>query len=205
EANVDEWTDNPSVRRRPLHVVQAERDLIATQQRIHAIVVPGGLPEFHRVPITGRKHRQEVLEALEVDGPARRKLIQHRAQLGTELPDVFEEAAQRILGILELLHVCQEATGFDGVDKASRRLLSPFRKCARLRQSVEAVVDLDRIEAEGVMAEPARLRQVGRIEVAAPMFVLPSGTADPKLLFTAEHHKSCYDIYLQASAGPIES
>jgi hypothetical protein len=167
------------------------------------------------VPITGRKRGQEVFEPLEVDRPARWQLIQHGAEVRSELAHVLEKAQQRGLRILQLLHVRQEAARFDGIQKPARRLFAPLREGARLRQPVEAVVDLDRIEAEGVMAEPARLRKIGRIEVAPPVRVLPTGTADPDLLseasgsgrprFTAEHPKSCYTICLQARTGPLES
>ena len=47
-----------------------------------------------------------------------------------------------------------------------------------LRKAIEAVVDFDRVEDRGVMVEPALLRQVVRIEVAAPVLVLPSRAPD---------------------------
>jgi hypothetical protein len=42
---------------------QAERDPVSTHQLVDAVVIPTGLPEFDRVPITGRKRGEEVFEA----------------------------------------------------------------------------------------------------------------------------------------------
>jgi len=50
-----------------------------------------------------------------------------------------------------------------------------FFMCVRNR----LVVDLDGVETGRVKVEPLSDREIGRIEVAAPMSVLPAGAADP--------------------------
>ena len=53
------------------------------------------------------------------------------AEVLAKLLCVLEETKQWFLGILELLHVGQEAACLHRVEKAARRLLTPFRKCFR--------------------------------------------------------------------------
>jgi len=72
----------------------------------------------------------------------------------------------------------EKATGLDRVQKPPRRLVTPLCERPDLRQSVEAVVDLDSIEAQRVMSKPARLRQLGWVELAAPVLILPTRASD---------------------------
>lgn len=80
----------------------------------------------------------------------------------------------------------EKATGLDRIQKPPRRLVTPLCKRPRLRQSVEAVVDLDRIEAQRVMGKPARLRQLGGVELAAPVLILPTRASDSNHLLGVE-------------------
>src|SRR5687768_18113707 len=51
----------------------------------------------------------------------------HRSEVRTELGRALEEPEQRILRVLQLLHVRQEAACLDGVQELPRRLLPPLR------------------------------------------------------------------------------
>src|SRR4029079_2237060 len=53
-----------------------------------------------------------------------------------------------------------------------------------LRQAVEAVVELHRVEGVGVVLEPLVDRQFARIEAAPPVPILPAGAANADLLRT---------------------
>jgi len=64
------------------------------------------------------------------------------------------------------------------VDEAARRAASPGGEGRRVGKAIEGVVDLDRIEAFGVMLEPSGLGQVSRIKISPPVLVLPARTAD---------------------------
>src|SRR6185503_6528813 len=84
---------------------------------------------------------------------------------------------ERVRGVLQLLHVGQVPARLHRVEKMRRRLLAPFRKRRLRRKAVKAVVDLNRIERQRVMREPARRRKLGRVKVTAPVRVLPPRAA----------------------------
>src|SRR3954469_23652433 len=165
--------------------------------------VPARLAEFDGVPPRPRQRLQEMIEAFEVDRHVRRKLIEHRPERVLEPPGAAEEALERLLGGLQLLHVRQVTAGLDRVDETFWRAPAPGRESRSLGQPIKGVVDLDRVEPLRVVLEPAALGQLAGIEIAAPMRVLPSGAADTygwaKLLI-AQHLQSnlrrviCVDV-----------
>src|SRR5688572_3743561 len=126
------------------------------------------------MPDAARQRCQKVFEAKEVYGPVRRQLVQHRPKMRSEVLRTIEKTRDWFLWILQLLHMGEKATGLDCIQKPPRRLVTPLCERPRLRQSVEAVVELDSIEAQHVMGKPARLRQLGRVELVTPMLILPT-------------------------------
>src|SRR5215203_4091201 len=96
----------------------------------------------------------------------------------------IEETCDRFLWILQLLHMGKKATGLDRVQKLPRRLVTPLCERPDLRQPVEAVVDLDSIEDQRVMSKPVRLRQLSRVELAAPVLILPTRASDSNHCYT---------------------
>ena len=129
-------------------------------------------------PPSPRKSSEEVLEAFEVQRPAWRKLVEDRTERRTQFFCPRKEQIERSLRILQLFHVRQETAGLHGKREPSRGGGTPSPEHVSARKAVEGVVDLDRIEVRRVMAEPPRGGEPGRIEVAAPVTVLPAGTAD---------------------------
>ena len=59
KSNVHERTNDHLAARRALHVVQAERDVVATHQLEHALVIPARFTEFERVPIPARQRSEK--------------------------------------------------------------------------------------------------------------------------------------------------
>src|SRR5215210_3466724 len=135
--------------------MEAHCHFIAAQQLIDSLVVPARLPELHRVPEAARQSRQKVFEALKVHWPAWRQLVQHRREMRSEVFHTIEETRDRFLWVLQLLHMGEKATGLDCIQKPPWRLVTPLCERLDLRQSVEAVVDLDSIETQRVMSKPA--------------------------------------------------
>jgi hypothetical protein len=73
----------------------------------------------------------------------------------SEVLHTIEETRDRFLWVLQLLHMGEKATGLDCIQKSPWRLVTPLCERLDLRQSVEAVVDLDSIETQRVMSKPA--------------------------------------------------
>src|SRR5688572_14127312 len=182
EPDVHEWPHAQFARRGALHIVKAQRDPELLEKAVHAIVVPTDVAEFDSVLPAFGQRSEKVFEAIEINFPPGRKLIEHWTKMRAELRRALEETEQRILWIFQFLHVRQEPARFDGINKTPRRLLTPLRERGRRRQSIKAVVDFDCVERSRVVGEPERLRQIGRIEIASPVFVLPARAADPYLL-----------------------
>jgi hypothetical protein len=84
-----------------------------------------------------------------------------------EVPHVVKRPFERLLRVLQLLHVRQKPARLDRVPEAGRRLLSPFLERFGRGPPVEGVVDLDRVEDTRVLREPAPCRELSRIEITA--------------------------------------
>src|SRR5262245_9665271 len=98
-----------------------------------------------------------MLEPFEVDGETWRELIEDRAKMPTEMPGVVEKPCNGLFRLLELFQVRQEPAGLHCVNEVRRRLFTPGVERLRFRESIETVVDLDRIERQRIVAEPPRL------------------------------------------------
>src|SRR5262249_46052192 len=130
------------------------------------------------MPASSRQRLQKRPEAVDVEGPPRRQLIQHGAERCAELRRPREEAMQRVARLFQFLHVRQVAARLHRIEKSARRALSPCVERVGFREAIERVVDLDRIEALGVILEPSRLPELCRIKISSPMLILPTRAAD---------------------------
>src|SRR5205809_479237 len=123
---------------------------------------------------------------------------------------------ERLGAVHEFLRLGNEPIGFNGIAKAVRRLFLPAIERAGRGQTVEAVIDFNRVEVGRIIFEPALLRQVVRIEAAAPMFVDPAGTADPNrlhegyscalprsLVKPANIQESCVKLLIKGAASSL--
>src|SRR4051812_23051002 len=128
-----------------------------------------------------RQRAEGALQTLIVAVEVLRELPEERAELPAvgERLERLEEALDIRVQRLQPLDVRQVATGLDGEDETRRALLHPALDRRGGGQPVEGVVDLDRVEALGVVREPPALRQALGIETLAPVRVGPAGAADP--------------------------
>src|SRR5438105_8857206 len=108
----------------------------------------------------------ELAQTVKVEVPASRKLEQHRTELLTEPSRVVQQALQRLLGILELLHVREVAAGFDCEDESLRGFSSPQLEGLARWELVIAVVDLQCWKVLPKKWQELGLRQLRRIKVA---------------------------------------
>src|SRR3546814_19566851 len=67
-------------------------------------------------------------------------------QRGSQMPRRRDHARERLLAILELLRLRDEAVRLDGIAETGGRLLAPRVEGFGLGQAIEAVVDFDRVE-----------------------------------------------------------
>src|SRR5918992_2500483 len=125
--------------------------------------------------------RQQVGKSGEESGVAlepRRELIEDRAKCPAQGPGPVEKARERLVAIPEPLKMSDQPAGLDRVDETLWRHLAPTLEDFEARQSVESRVDLDRVEVADIIAVPAALRQILRIEYPAPPAIVPAGGAD---------------------------
>src|SRR5262249_16846538 len=120
----------------------------------NVFTVPAGLPKLDCMAPPLGKCLQECPKPHGVVSPARRELIEDGAEVGAELLGSREEALERLLRVLQLLHVREISAGLDREEEPGGGLPLPSREPAGFGQSVEAVVQLDGVEDGGVVAEP---------------------------------------------------
>jgi hypothetical protein len=101
-------------------------------------------------------------------------LIEDGSELRTERAGAREEPVDRLARVAQLLHVGQEAAGFHREQESGWGAVPPGSERVRFRESVEGVVDLDGVEGADVVVQPVGLPELGRIEGAAPVFVVPA-------------------------------
>src|ERR1051325_4171971 len=108
--------------------------------------MPARLAEFERVMMLSRQCLEKRFEALEVHRPMRRNLEQDRSQFFFQCLGAREQVWQCMLGLLEFLHVSNEAAALYCKTEAFRRVLAPLGESGDIREFIEAIVDLDRIK-----------------------------------------------------------
>src|SRR6266487_3934831 len=93
------------------------------------------------------------------------------AEAGTEVLGVVQETPHRVLGFAEPFHVSEITACFDRHDEVSGRALCPSGERVWLGEPVEGVVRLHGGELSRIVFEPARLRQLLRVETATPVAI----------------------------------
>src|SRR5947209_949903 len=97
-----------------------ESGLEPVQQSKCGIGVPALVPELEDMAQVGGQQRQEGLEPVEVDAQHRWQLIQDRAERVPQMPRWRKHAGQRLLAILQLLCLSDEAVGLHRVNETWR-------------------------------------------------------------------------------------
>src|SRR5438067_2591194 len=148
------------------------------QQRDHIVRVPRRLAEFDGMSPRARQRFEKFLESFEVHRPSRRQLIQDGTERRAEALRAREEQPERLLRLLQLLHVREKTARLHGIHEPARRSPGPCGERRRRGKAIKGVVHLDRIEMLSVILEPAALRELRGIKIALPMPVLPARAAD---------------------------
>ena len=154
--------------------LHAHRHSVTLHRVSNLRAVPRRLTEFDDVSRAPRERSHEVTESIDVDPPPWRQLIEDRTEMAPQTSKPREQPLERLLGILQLLHMRQEPARLHREFKTSRHAAGPREKRPALRQPIKAVIDLDRVETCRVVRQPARRRHIHRIQLAAPVPVLPA-------------------------------
>ena len=109
----------------------------------------------------------------------RRELPQQGTEPVAELGHAgIEEALDRVRAFGQHPAVGGEAGGLHGEQEAVRRLARPFAECFGLLRAVIGRIDLDRGQFRSRVVQLFGLRQLVRIENAAPRLEIPPADAD---------------------------
>ena len=76
------------------------------------------------------------------------ELIEHRTQPEPERGSSRKQPRDRLIGVTEPFHVCQERTRFDSKDEVAGNLRAPRREHRAIWETIEGIVQLDGIEPE---------------------------------------------------------
>ena len=177
EAQVGEIRGQDLRRRLPAAVVvDHERGAVLAQQLPHRLGEPARVAQLERVAAR-RQVRERVGEAVVVAARSGRAAATARGRASATRPaarSTRSSAPTPRSMSREPLHVRQVAAGLDREHEVRRRVVHPAVDRRGLREPVEGRVDLDGVEAGGVVLEPPPRRQARRVEGLPPALVLAS-------------------------------
>src|SRR6202012_5717693 len=120
-------------------------------------VPPASVPELDDVAPRGVELAHNVVEPCPGEAISRRELKQKTAHAVAEDIGDHSKILNKVFCALELLHMRDELTDFDGVDQFPfARLPPPGLNVGNGRPGVKGCVNLDGVEALRVMLEPVR-------------------------------------------------
>src|SRR5262249_14678609 len=127
----------------------------------------------------GRQLVEEILQARRVALQERRKLEEQRAELALERACRLAEVRGEVGRVAQAQLVGDAARRLQSEGEVVGRVLRPALQLANAGGAVEGVVDLDRREAGGVIAQHLGVGQAFRIEAPLPLLVRIARRADP--------------------------
>ena len=162
-------------------IVDAQRGVVLPEDGVHGLAEPARVSEFDGPAVIGRRRLQELLQTCRVHAPSRRQLHQNGAE---DIPKPIgprQESPEWLARVCKLRKMRGVTAVFQRVQETQRGLLAPGIEGLRRRELVKGVVDLDRIEAFGVVSEPLSFQDLFRIENALPVIVLVSRRPDSEV------------------------
>src|SRR4051794_9874109 len=147
------------------------------QERVDVLCEPRWVPELDAMTLPSAfEARERVRESLVVALEGRRQLPEDRSHLRAlaQRLDALVEAVEAFPELPQALDVRQVPGRLDREEKTLRYRSFPVGDGGAIRQAVEGVVHLDRVEVLGVVLEP----EPGRsplVELMLPARVVPAG------------------------------
>src|SRR5947209_7935600 len=137
--------------------MDAQAHVVAAQQFVDVLAVPGGIAELENVLVLLRRERlQENLQALRVDVPIRRQLEQYRSQLLFQKLHARKKCVEARIGISQALDVGQKPATLDRETEVGWGLLAPTLHRRFGREAIETIVDLDSLEMTNIPGKVLR-------------------------------------------------
>src|SRR5215469_3274261 len=96
---------------------------------------------------------------------------------GSEWIEIREKISDELCAISKLAEVRDGLVGFESEAKTLRRLRQPVLRGFFCKAMPKGVIDLNRIQPAGVVAQELRLCQLLRIKARLPARICPSGSA----------------------------
>src|ERR1051325_8814090 len=127
--------------------MDTEGCIVPAQDLIHLGYIPGFVAELENIAMSARESTEELIQSLGIHLPTGRKLKQDWPQPLFKLFDHGEEVVHGVLRVFELAIVCDVTAGFHSKAEVEWGLPAPQFQSGCLRQSIEAVVDLNGVEA----------------------------------------------------------
>ncbi len=162
----------------PRGVTEAEGRLVLRQYVGNLVAVPRivarleGHPDICGKGTEGRGQQCRI--SLEVGG----KLQEHGSDLVTQSFRATEKPPHGLCRLAQAEHMGEVAARLEAEHKVIGRRGIPAFEGGPLRQTVEDIVDLDRLETVGVEGEPLSRRQSNRVQATPPIGVLPTRGSD---------------------------
>ncbi len=167
---------------------------MAVQQIERVLLVPACVAKLEDRAVSHGDARDEFFQSRKVLVQVGWKLVENRPEVLAQQARQIEESLDLLGSVAELLDVGDVPAGLDREQKPRRHAVVPVHHRLLLRQVVESVVDLDRVEVLGVVLEPFVLAEFLRVEPADPVIVVPAGGADPDVAVAVAHGKTPLDL-----------
>jgi hypothetical protein len=146
--------------------------------QLHALFHPLGVfgPERSCALSIMRQHLQKALHARPIVFEVRGELPEDGSQLASKVEKARgEKIRERLSHLLQPTDVRDVSRSLDGELEVFRGLLMPLRVALRALQGIKRAIDLNRRQQPRGIVQLEALRQIARIENAAPRLVAPAG------------------------------
>ena len=144
---------------------------MGTQRLVHGLFLPRRMTKLERDLPARRNRAEEGVEQREVLSHRRRQLEEDRPELRPEHRRAAEQLGDDGFRLLEALVVSDPPRRLEREGETTGHLLRPPREHPLARHAIEGVVDLDRRQPLGVVAEPPVGRKLLGIEAPLPLLV----------------------------------
>src|SRR5687767_11615697 len=155
----------------------AERGMMRAQHVVHLVVEPRVVAELERDACVARDQRQQRLQPRDVLLHVRRQTEQHRPTLLAERRHGAEQVRDRVSHLLQPPAMRYDARSLYREPEPGCHLTRPLAQRRFVRQAVERVVQLDRIETLGVVRQHTGFLHGFRVEAALPFLVRETARA----------------------------